>query len=165
MGGFIKYTRTGFIEPDPIDEETYTLLKNRIMEDPYYRIVQNERLRDKFSRYIRMMYIGGIGLVISMLLSYILNLQKDGFLLFLSVPSGIILFGGFIYFFLESPSYAKYLEKSEAYFLRMKFAIQKSNSFFEFTEILYSIYSNDYDSDFKKWKRQYFRDSKKHKRT
>jgi hypothetical protein len=164
MGGLIEYTRTNFVAPDPIEEATYLSLKNSLNKDPFFNIVQNESIREKYSRYIRFMYIGAIGIAISLLLGWIFKIKADGFLLFLIVPSGLLLFGSIILFLLETPSYSQYLEKSEAYFLRMKYAVQKSSSFFEFNEIFYSIYSSDYDSDFKRWKKQYLKDIKLNKK-
>lgn len=157
MSGIIQYTATIFQEPKPIAENLYQNLKPILHSNPYYNIVENESFTSKFSRYITMIIIGVIGVALSYTLKLIFGNAVETLFDWISIPSGIILFGGFIYLFLEGFSYSSYLQKSDAYFLRMKYAILKSNSFFEFNEIFYSIFSSDYDSDFKKWKKQYYK--------
>jgi hypothetical protein len=161
MGGTIQYSATVFQEPRPISEFTYETLKDSVRNNQYFDIAENESFYSKFSRHFKMILIGVSAIVMAYILKLIFGDKVETLFDWLSIPGGILLFIGLLYLFLEGISYSEYLQKSDAYFLRMKYALLKSNSYHEFNEIFYTIFSKDYDSDFKKWKKEYFHQVKK----
>ena len=161
MGGIINYTATIFKEPNPINENLYKAFKESLDNNQYYSIVKNENFYSKFKRHFNMIIIGISGIALSYVLKLIFGDSIDTLFDWISIPSVILLFLGFIFLLLEGSSYSDYLNKSNAYFLRMKYAILKSSSYFEFNEIFYTIFSYDYDADFKKWKKEYFKQAGK----
>ena len=161
MGGIITYTATSFNEPNPLKKETYSYFKKIFAYDRYAETVENEGFYSKFRRHINMIIIGAVGVLISLAINAIFRDKAETLCEWVSLLSGLLLFVGLIYLILEGLSYSDYLRKSDAYFLRMKYAIIKSEDFDNFNKIFYSIFSADYDLDFKKWRKDYYKQAKK----
>ena len=138
--GWIQYTRTEFVKPQPIGEGEYYQLKKRISSNPSYEIVPEG---DSFSEHFQPFFkIIGIGLVGGFLLMGIGGELLDGsnWLALFMLPGILLFFGGFygiIQLFLEAPSYAKYKRKKRDYFGRMRTAIEQTDNYDDFVSSFY----------------------------
>lgn len=131
--GTIRYTKTYFNEPGRINEETYHTIKRELLRNPNFEIdPNNETFSQHFSGLLKTIGIS-FGLAI-----FCFGLFKDGNpMIAVGGISMMTFFFSLIYLFLEGPSYATFVKKKTDYFSRMKYAIQNTNSYREFSLSFY----------------------------
>ena len=129
----ISYTKTNFREPARISENSYSQLRLKILRNPEMDIDPSP---ETFSQHFK-------GALMTILVSFFLfifcfGVFKEG--------SPMIFIGGismcaFLFFsfmlLIEGPSYATYIKQKKEYFLRMKYAIQNTTSYYEFVNTFY----------------------------
>jgi hypothetical protein len=126
----IRYTKTYFQTPSRISEEVYYGLKQELERNPNFEIAQGETFSEHFN-----VKIIAISLIVGII---IFSIAEEGTIFFgLGMISFLIFFGSLFPLFLEGPSYATYVKKSNDYFARMKYAIINSKDYNEFIKIFY----------------------------
>jgi hypothetical protein len=131
----VNYTKTYFNEPGRIDQGTYEALKIKISRNPNYDIdTKSETFSQNFKEELTYFKIGGILLFPCLIITANLDDDGIGIKIFggLAVVSFLAVFFTGIMLLLEGPSYATYLKKKSEYFSRLKYAIQNTNSYYEF---------------------------------
>ncbi len=133
----IRYTKTYFNEPDPINKDTFLLLKEQLSRNPNFEIDPNpETFSERFGFTLKIIKICGIGGGIGIFLSLVLSSRagdwadKIGAKAFMICTIVIIAIG--IPLLLEGPSFATYVKRKTEYFSRMKYVIQNTDSYHEF---------------------------------
>ena len=138
----IRYTTTYFNEPGSINEDSYNQLKRELLRNPNFEIDPNpETFSQHFSSALRVIKICGIAVIVGAFIALALSSKPGDWADSLGataagIGSFIIIFAG-IHLLLEGPSYATYVKKKTEYFSRMKYAIQATNSYSEFSKSFY----------------------------
>lgn len=137
----INYTKTYFNEPGRIDQGTYEALKMQISKNPSFEInSQSETFSQKFRASLTALKIaGGYFVLYLIIFGSSTDSQVPGIFNFLAGISMLTVFFCCFALLLEGPSYATYLKKKSEYFSRLKYAIQNTNSYYEFCISFYGI--------------------------
>jgi hypothetical protein len=135
----IRYTKTYFNKPNRINEEAYNAMKRELTRNANFEIDPNpETFSEHFSGSLKIIKICGIVIIACLFISFVLGIDKRGD--YIAAPAGIgvfvIIFTG-IHLLLEGPSFATYVKEKTEYFSRMKYAIQNTNSYREFSLSFY----------------------------
>ncbi|NDK56920.1 hypothetical protein [Pontibacter fetidus] len=129
----VQYTKTSFQQPGRINEEAYYELRREVIKNRDFEIDPNfETFSQHFSGLLKT-------IVISLALAlFCFGVFKDGNpMIAVGGISMMIFIFSLIRLFLEGPSFATYAKKRTEYFARMKYAIQNTSSYHEFTQVFY----------------------------
>ena len=137
----IHYIKTTFIEPGPISQETYLILKLEISRNPKYKISLNsETFWEHFRFELKIIKICGIGICLAILIGTLFA-KKDNWADTLSAItfglSFFVIICVIIRLGLEGPSFSDYLINKEKYISKMKNVILDTNSYSEFISLFY----------------------------
>lgn len=141
MAARMTVTTTTFVEPNPISYELYQNIKTVVKSNPDIDISpKSESFSEHFSFELKFIRTCIILILIAGFISFVLGIDNtvmniiDGAIGFICLWGLVIMS---IQLLSDGPSYATFLKNKKDYFDRMKYAIQCTNSYEEFTNIFY----------------------------
>ncbi len=134
----IRYTKTHFIPPSQITEETYLSFRRELQKNLGFKIDPNpETFTEKFSGQLKTIGISGGLFVLGLIIAGGNRGGKTSIwnpIIGISIAVFII---SILMLLLEGPSFATYIKQKEEYFERMEYAIKNTSSYYEFVNSFY----------------------------
>ncbi|NCP61512.1 MAG: hypothetical protein GW839_14640 [Flavobacteriales bacterium] len=134
----INYTKTYFNPPQKISEGLYNTFKKELKNNSDYVIDPNPTTFSEHFKTKLTTIAVGVGLFILGLIIAGDNKGSDSSIWnpIMGISIVVAIFTT-ISLFLEGPSFATYIKQKEEYFIRMKYAIQNTNSYSDFVSAFY----------------------------